>query len=373
MVKLATYQVKITSPQTGNVLFIIPLVSSFGIKFSREINAITPFALTLPYRAEYEDKLNVDMNPDTIVDIYRTDPDNVLQLEASFLTRTYNRIATENDDRIIISGLHVNDLLRRRYIDPADDSVQPNGGYATKAGESSAVLRAYIREQAADLASTDRQTIGLTVPIPSVNSVDIGGNFRYENLWQEMIKLANTAQLDIEVQHLGNRQFECIITQFGTNKSANNISPPYTIFDPDLGNLADPHYSVERKNETTFLRIQGAGARTNRTSLELPSASISDSVYNRIEETFDARGTNDDDPYTRYIDGLKELKNREKYIQFEGTPLLTTGGAIYRQNWLIGDTVTVRWGQLEKDIRIRRVDFEATENDETLKVNLNNE
>lgn len=375
MVKLPDYTVEITSPQTGEKLFVIPLVQSYGLKFSRQINHITPFALTLPYESDYEVALNVEDNPDTIIDIYRTDPDGDAQLESSFLTRDYEHIASDDDDRIVISGVHCNDLIRRRYIDPDDDSIQPNGGYATKAGIGSTVIRDYIYEQCVNpFTNTDRIILGLTVPAPTDSGLSTGGNFRYNNLWDEMVKLANQALLDIEVRHTGSRNFECVIGQFGTNRSAiSKVVGPYCIFDPNLGNLANPQYRVSRKDEITFVRVQGSGARDNRTSLPIQSPHATDSVFNRIEATYDSRNTPDTSPYTRYIDGLKYLKEKEVQRTFQGEPLLTSGGAIYRTNWFFGDTVTVRWDNVEQDIRIRKIDFEATENNETIGVKLDNE
>lgn len=372
MVKPPNYQVRVTNPQNGQVTLLLPLVESYGLKFEREINKITAFALTLPYQAQYETVFRLD----AIVDILRQAPDNTLQNESSFLTRTTERVESESDDRFIVSGYHVNQLLQRRYIDPADDSVQPNGGYATKAGLGGDVLRAYIREQAADLASSARQTLGLTVPAPTDDGVGIGGNFRFENLWDEMVKLAETADLEIEVRHTGNRQFECIIGSFGTDRSlAGMASPPFnlTVFDPERGNLANPRLLKDRRKEVTFARIQAGGARDNRISIELSSPEINASVYNRIEKTTDSRGADDTDPYTIYLNGLKYLIENRELIEFSCEPLLTTGGAVYRTNFEFGDRVTVKWGEFEQTLRVAKLEFEAVESDETLKLGLENE
>jgi hypothetical protein len=372
MVKLANYQIRVTNPQTGNVSLFLPLIEAFGLKFERKLNQITSFALTLPYEARFDTIFRLD----AIVDIFRSDPNGVMQNEGSFLTRMTDTVESDSDSRFIVSGYHANHLLKRRYIDPADDSVQPNGGYATKAGSGGAVIRAYIREQAADLASTVRQTLGLTVPVPTDNGNGIGGNFRYENLWDEMVKLAETADLEIEVRHTGNRQFQCIIGSFGTDRSiAGASSPPFnfTIFDPKLGNLGEPRLVLDRRNEVTFVRVQGGGARNNRINLELTSPEIIDSVYNRIEQTTDSRGVDDTDAYQLYLNGLKFLIDNRQFVEFESEPLLSSGGAVYRTNFEFGDRVTVKWNSFEQTLRVASLEFTLTSDDELLKLGLENE
>lgn len=372
MVKLPNYQIRVTNPQTGNVSLLLPLVESYGLKFERAINKITSFALTLPYENRFDEIFRLD----AIVDIFRSDPDGTMQNESTFLCRTTEKMESDTDSRFIASGYHANHLLRRRYIDPEDDSVQPNGGYATKAGSGGDVIRAYIREQAGDLASSARQTLNLSVPVPTDLGNGIGANFRYENLWDEMIKLAEAADLEIEIRHSGNRQFQCIIGSFGTDKSLDGISTPpfnFTVFNPVLGNLKDPRLIVDYRDQKTVVRIQAAGARTNRTSLVLTSPNVNDSVYNRIEATTDSRGVDDTDPYTRYLNGLKFLVDNREQIEFKCEPLLSTGGAIYRTNFEFGDRVTVKWDNFEQTLRVASLTFTLTAKEEFLVLGLENE
>ena len=374
MVRLPNYQVIVTNPQNGDISLILPLVESFGLKFERAINRITSFALTLPYKSEYDTIFRLD----AIVDIYRSDPDGTMQNEGSFLTRMTEKMENENDKRIIVSGYHANHLLKRRYIDPDDDSVQPNGGYATKAGNGGDVIRAYIREQAGDLSSSNRQTLGLTVPTPTDQGNGVGGNFRYENLWTEMVKLAETADIEIEVRHQGNRQWRCFIGSLGSDRSvAGNLNgaPPYSfaIFDPKLGNLAEPRLVSDRRNEISLVRVQGGGARNNRINIELQSANLNDSVYNRIEATADARAVDDTDAYTLYLNGVKFLIENREIIEFESEPILTSGGAIYRRNFEFGDRITAQWDNFSQTLRVASLEFTVTDEDEKLLLGLENE
>lgn len=378
MVKLPSYQVTVTSPQSGNIVAVIPLVESYALKYDRLRNEIGAFALTLPYTESYYSIFD-PTTPDAICDIQRSDPDGVLQTEATYLVRKVERIASGDDDRIVVSGVHANHLLKRRFIDPADDSVQPNGGYATKAGDAAEIIREYVREQAGVLASADRQTVGLTVPVPIASGVGAGGNFRFENLWDEMIKIARQANIALEVVHNGGRDFECLIGLLGgTDRTVTTQtmgSPPYDfgVFSPVLGNLEDLSYVHDRTAEITVVRIQGAGARENRTALTIVNPSLTASVYNRIEDTNDARGTDDSNPLQRYTQGLRFLRENEAMVEFSATPLFTSGGAVYRRNWQFGDILTFEWDNITTDLRVDGLSFEVSENSESLEVTLSDE
>lgn len=123
MVGLPAYQIRVTDPQTGLVTLVFPLVGAYALKYEIELNKITSFALTLPYEARFETIFRVD----AIVDILRTDPSGTFQTEATYLVRTIERSEADSDERFVVSGFHANHLLKRRYIDPADDSVQQIG------------------------------------------------------------------------------------------------------------------------------------------------------------------------------------------------------------------------------------------------------
>lgn len=366
------YQIRVTDPQTGAVTLVLPLVESYALKYELELNKITSFALTLPYEADYETIFRLD----AIVDIMRTDPSGNFQTEGSYLVRMPTRTEAENDGRYIVAGYHANHLLQRRYIDPADDSVQPNGGYATKAGAGGEIIRAYIREQAGDLASANRQTFGLVTPTQLNDGGNTGGNFRYENLWDELVKMGETAGIEIHVEHAGSRVFNCIVGTQGTDRSLDTVTDPIVslmVFDPQRGNLRNPALTIDRRNEVTFVRVRGSGARDNRISIALQSPNITDSIYNRIEATQDARGVDDTDALGIYLEGLKYLNEKRPLTEFAFEPLVNTGGAIYRTNFFFGDTVTAQWGNIAKTLRVKSLSFEVSEEDETLEIGLQNE
>lgn len=369
MAKLADYQIRITDPTTGFITRYIILTESYGLKFDRIINDIGKFVLTL----NYSDKLYNAFCLDSIVDIQRTNPNGDLVTEATYMTRNRIRMADESDERLVVSGWHINHLLKRRYIDPDDDSTQPNGGYATKAGNAGNIIRAYIREQAGDLASSDRQTIGLTVPSPTDIGSGSGGNFRFENLWSSMIPIAETSQLHIEIRHNGNRDFEVFIGKMGTDKTIDSqTTSPFNfgIFSPDFGNLSEPEYEEDRMKEITVVTVKGSGSRNSQNSLMLTSPALTDTPYNRIEKTADARNTNEGNTQLLYTTGLEALrKNRADFI-FSGVPLLTSGGAVYRTDWELGDIITIQWGSIQKDLQIRGITFEVEENNETIQTAL---
>ena len=366
------YQIRVTDPQTGLVTLVLPLVESFALKYEVALNKITSFALTVPFEARYYDIFRLD----AIVDVMRTDPSGAFQTEATFLTRMTDQLEAEGDERFVATGFHANHLLKRRFIDPADDSVQPNGGYATKAGTGGSVIRAYIREQAGDLASANRQTFGLVTPVELNDGGNTGGNFRYENLWDELVKMGDVSNIQIHIEHNGARSFTCTVGTIGTDRSLNTVTDPVVslmVFDPVRGNIQSPQLTVDRRNEVTYVRTRGSGARDNRISIPLSSPRINDSLYNRIESTSDARGVDDTDALGIYLEGLKFLNEKRPETTFEFQPLVNTGGAIYRRNFYFGDTVTAQWGEFVDTLRVNSLTFEVQDEDETLEIGLQNE
>lgn len=344
------YQLQITDPVTGDILLIFPLTVSYNMRYSLKINQVGIFALSVDDNAIFREVFYKDV----LVDVYRTDYAGVLQLEATYLVRVLDKRLVDNTRRLIIGGYCLNDLINRRLVDPADDSIAPESGYSTKAGLAGNVIRDYIREQAGELASVQRQTLRLTVPAPNDLGLGTGANLRYENLLDEMTRLAVVGRVDYQIVHQGNANLICNIGMLGhDNRIPETGIPPYTIINPDRGNVSDLSLVQDARKEKTFIYSLGEGEGVTRFLIKLPSLAINDSPYNRIEFKDDS---NDDNPYQQYLASLTALENNRELIELDFKVDPSIFGLVYRRDIAFADMLTVEWDDYTEDVKVSELD-----------------
>lgn len=367
---LPRYQVSVYDEVSGDRLGLFSLVEGYSLRYEIRLNDVGVMALTLPYTlANWQ-----LFTKDRFIDIMRERPDGSLVVEATYFARSRERFADEQRERMVVGGLHVNHLLERRFIDPEDDSVQPNGGYATKAGEAGGVIRAYIREQAGDLASSARGFPKFTVPIETDVGTGVGANLRYFNLLLEMQKLANIGGVDFEITHTGGGNLLCTVGVLGTDRTVTtNRVPPFTILTPKRGNLADPKLVIDSSDEKTFFYALGDGARADRLIVKYTTLRVGDTPYNRIEQKVDARVNNKKNAAFQMLMAAVKVANdsveeRKLKVDF----LSDAPGLRYREDWFFGDKVTVQWGDFDEDMRISVLTFTLTSTGEELEVEIKN-
>jgi len=173
----ATYQLAIWEVATNTLKEIIPLNESITLTYEVLVNDISTLALVMPDDMHDLREIFADYN---IIDVQREDPDGDLVTEESYFVVGFNRVTADDGQRVIISGLSLNTLMEGRIVDPADDSTQPNGGYATKAGDAAQVIRAYVREQLGDLSSTSRSAPRFSIPLYPDSGESVGANLRHQ-------------------------------------------------------------------------------------------------------------------------------------------------------------------------------------------------
>lgn len=349
------------------------------LKFSLTLNDVGVFAIIFR-GAEQVTAMHLLFQTDTFVEVYRDGGTEVTPTyikENTYLTRIKDRyIDNEGVDTLIVGGPDLNDFLRRRVIDPTDDSVQPNGGYATKAGAADTVLRAYIREQAADLASLGRPFPGLTVPAVLGTAPNVGKRVRYKNLLkicQEISESVEAIQTctDFQIQRTTALNFEAIIGDTGADRTfaSNRTLGKYVVFDPNRGNLQNPRFVIDERTELNFFYVMGPGQGSDRFILQVPNnARIFASPFNRIEHPLDIRNAQ--------IGSLSDLLTEARKAQYERGVLrqlssdisAKLGGAIYRVDWVLGDRITIQWESIQESVRINSLVFTVNDQGETLVV-----
>lgn len=361
---LPDYQIVTISPYTGEITRIFDSQSFYDLRFDRKLNDIGALVLTLPATDELPDLFGKDH----FIEVLRTSPlTGDLVVEDTYLTRLTHRFREGNEERFVIGGVSLNHLIARRIIDPDDDPLGA-AGYSTKTGTADEVIRAFAREQMGDLASTERQNPNFTVGLTPGTALPVGKRERYGNLLNIFQDLAVQGQTDFVITRLTGNNLRLSIQPIGTNrtKTANYPFAPFTQFDPDRGNLASPSLVLDSKKEQNFCYALGQGQGDTRIVAKVAGDGIGDSPYNRIEFTEDVRQSDRSDSLYLLTGARRALANSRIAQEFTFETIQGADGTIYRMDYDLGDTITVRWGSVSIDMRVTGVEINLDESGETI-------
>lgn len=361
---LPIYQISLINPTTGEVNAIFDGPSFYDVKYSRALNDIGAFAMTLPADPDTIALFTLD----SLIEVARTSPaTGSLQVEETYLTRLTHRFREGNEERFIVGGLSLNHLLARRLVDPDDDPTAA-GGYSTKAGPADDVLYAYAREQCGDLASAIRQYPNFSVGSVGSVGLSVGRRLRYENLLEVFQDIANQGGVDFLISRITGNTLRLTIAPIGTDKSKSRNYPfaPFVQLDPARGNLSDPSLLFDRREEQNFVYALGQGPGEQRISLKYSGLGIGDSPYNRVEFTSDVRSAERGDSTTLATGARGALFEKQAHKEFTFKPAGIDPGAIYRLDYDVGDILTAAWGNDSIDLRVRGVEITLSESGEEL-------
>lgn len=361
---LPDYQLTVRSPSDGTVRTILDGSAFDDCKYSRVLNDVGIFAMTLPSDPNWPAIFTLD----TLIDVERTSPlTGRLQIEDTFLTRLLHRFREGDEERFIVGGFSLNHLLARRLIDPDDDPAA-SGGYSTKAGPADTILAEYADEQCGSIASSARQFPNFQVGIPSGLGAAAGRRLRYENLLEVFQDVANQSSIDFIISRLTASVLRLTVAPIGTDKTRARNYPltPFVELNPIRGNLSDPSLLLDRKDEQNYVYALAQGPGENRIVFQSQGLGVSDSPYNRIEFTTDIRTAERGDSLTIATQARSALYEKQAKREFTFKPNGTEPGNIYRLDWDIGDTVTCAWDDTVLDLRIREVEISLNSSGETI-------
>lgn len=361
---LPTYQLTVRSPVDGSVRIVLDGTSFEDVKYSRALNDVGIFAMTLPSDVRWTGIFTLD----ALIDVERANPlTGFLQVEETYLTRLTNRYREGNQERFVVGGLSLNHLLARRIVDPADDPLAA-GGYSTKAGPADDVLTDYVDEQCGTYASVIRQFPNFSVAASTSVGSAAGRRLRYENLLEVCQDVANQSNIDFQVYRLTSNTLRFVALPIGTDRtrSRNYPSAPFVELNPVRGNLSDPSLLFDRKKEQNYVYALGQGPGENRILSKMPGEGINDSPYNRIEFTTDVRTAERGDSQTITTGARAALYDKQAQKEFTFKPTGTESGAIYRLDFDLGDSVTGVWDDDVIDLRVREVEITLDSSGETI-------
>lgn len=363
---LADYQLTVVDPSTGGVKIVLDGMAFDAMKYSRQLNDVGLFAMTLPNRDDWPTIFSLD----SFIQVQRTSPiTGALQTEETYLTRLTHHYREGNEEKFIIGGLSLNHLLARRLIDPADDPLSA-AGYSTKAGTADDILVAYANEQCGSVASAVRQFPNFSVAPSGSVGTPAGRRLRYENLLDVFQDVANQSNVDFITTRLNGNTLRLTVAPIGTDKTRTRNYPfaPFVELNPQRGNLSDPSLLFDRKQEQNFVYALAAGPGDRRIVTRVAGDGTGDSPYNRIEFTTDVRNAERGDNTTVRTSAFAALFDKAAKKEFTFRPTGTEPGATYRVDYDIGDVVTCTFGDESFDLRIRGVEINLTFNSEDIAV-----
>lgn len=363
---LSDYQLNVINCTTGAMTHIFDGQSFYDLRYDRKLDDVGALVLTLPYESGLE-----DMFPkDTFLEVMRTSPvTGDLIVEDTYLTRLVHHFREENDERLVIGGLSLNHLIARRVIDPTDDPLAA-GGYSTKANTADEVMRAFAREQMADLASTARRFPNLSVGLTPGTAQPIGKRARYDNLLEVFQALALQGGTDFVITRYNANMLRLSIQPIGVDRTVTTNYPfgEFTQFDPSRGNLSSPSLLIDSKQEKNFCYALGQGQGDTRIVAGVAGDNISESPYNRIEFTADVRQSDRSDSVYLLTGARAALADNQVKQEFTFGTLPTAAGAVYRKDYDLGDKITAAWNDVSIDLRV--TDIEITLDSSTEDINV---
>lgn len=344
---------------SGQAAAVLDTTVLTGLHYERALNSVGTFQVTL--RADHPAApLFVK---DRLVEITRYPSIGAdVQHEGTYLVRYRRRY--EDDDGmtwLIASGVSLEYLLLARHIDPRNDPLVA-GGYSTKAGPADDVICELVAQQAGAGAGVYQRVPDLTVAASGHVGNQVAGRWQWENLLDELQKLARTGGVDFFIRRGTGLALEFICEVIGDDLRRNYAGEQAVIFTPAFGNMRAPDLAEDWKDEKTYVYLLGQGSETERDVYEQLSGHLFDTPYSYAAQVGDARQVKDGDA-TQYItQALEELAKGAAKTSF--TFEVVQAERQYRRLWDLGDRVTAAWLDYEADLRITGIEVEVSESDE---------
>lgn len=354
----------------GNLTAIIDEPKTFRIE--HYVNGYSNCTLPVDELSPWVAKFNLD----TIIEIWRR-IGTTSYIEYTGLHRTPQRVFSEGRHRIFTSfSRGLLDLVNRRCI-----LYKATTAYTLKGGSGEHVIKEYVNENLAVGANNILEyvpgtaiNIGRVVNGTMPNFIvaldqDRGWYYAGQNSWSNVLatiqEIANITSVDFDVRLTSYKPleftFECYYPQLGSDKRAT------LKFSPELGNMAEPSYTLSRTEESNVVAVLGQGEGVYRKVVPQNTGAILDSPWNRCESTTDARGK---DTMASYISsGQVALKERAAIENFE-YKILQTSTAQYGIHYKLGDIVTGEYGVISRVKKIVGVAIDCADGVETIEITL---
>lgn len=280
--------------------------------------------------------------------------------------RTPQRQFTEGQAYIFTSySRGLLDLVRRRSI-----LYKATTAHTLKGAAAETVIKEFVYENVgADANDATRLvngvTTGFTVDVNAALGPTWSGQRSYKNVLEVIQEIANDSHIYFDViaddTDLDAFTFKTYYPVRGTDRRDT------VIFSLDFGNMIIPSYTYSRTEEANVVAVLGPEQGTARRTLVVESLAVGDSIWNRIEATYDARQQQTLAALTSA--GNEELEKLKAEEVFAFT-ILQTDSLKYGRDYFLGDLVTAKFEEIERTMIINEVelDLDSETGEENIKV-----
>lgn len=284
----------------------------------------------------------------------------------------YKRKTTRTQSGIIVAGMGLNHLLKRRVI-----AYYTGSSFAKKTAALDDIMKALVKENctsdAVDFedevtAVPERdysQVLDFTVQPETTLAPSDTVAFAWDNLYETLVKLAENAtqqgaRLFFEVVRIGDTafQFQTFADAYGIDRRGQQT------FSAAFGNLTDTELTLDRSAEINYLYVAGKGREEFRKIAQVQNVTnVQHSPLNRIEGVYNA--TNTDDNALESV-GYQALERNKPLRLFKGQ-LQDAEGSRYGLDWDLGDLLDAQDGDEEFEIMVTGVEFDFSGNSTSIK------
>ena len=354
----------------GELLKVYSSQEWVSLKYDRVVNEIGAFACVFAGQevAWLTENLMLPTALDYFVEIWRKNSlTGVREIEDTYFLRMVNPFEDESGSWFVIGGLSLNHLLLRRVIDPNDDS-RAVGGFITEAGVSSTLIHDLVKEHLGDNASAPRAVPNFTQESDGTG-LDAGGRWRYDSLLEVLQDLAVKGQVQFRITRTDGNNLLFSVGSLSTDRTttANYPGGDYLSLNREVGNLVDPSLVLDYQEQLNYIYARGEGNVDNETILALQGDGVTHSPYNRIEFSKGIGRENGDNALSLLTSAVAELQDNQPLIELT-FPVNEVAGFRYKQNWNLGDLVTVSWASHEDDLRISAIEVDVQDDEDTINI-----
>jgi hypothetical protein len=299
---------------------------------------------------------------DSIVEVWRRPFGKEWYMEYGGFHRTPQIELSEGGHYIFTSyGVSSMDLIKRRrllYPSTLAQSIKGNPGET--------VIKEFVNENAGPGANNPlRKNNGVTRGLSIEADLGRGLTWFGQRSWQPLLDIVNEVGLasgvDFTVVRTGPGTFEfrCYYPQMGTDRRTT------AIFSPQHANMLAPSYTISRTEEATVCVVLGQEEGTARRTVTRRSVNESDSPWNMIEMTRDARN---EATYLGMVqDGDEALAEVVANPEFKFR-VLQTEGLRYGVDYFLGDMITAKLYNITEPKKIVEIAISVSEGKEDIDV-----
>ena len=361
MVQQARYKIRLYRP--GDGLLVAEFDNWRTLNVTNTVNSVGHHTISLEGVTGARPDPRFDLfTLDSIVEVWRKPYGKAWYMEYGGFHRTPQTELTEGQHYIFTSyGVSYMDLIkRRRLLYPTTLAQSIKGDL----GET--VIKEFVNENAGPGANNPlRKNNGVTLGLTLEADLARGATWFGQRSWQPLLDIINEVGLatgvDFNVVRTGPGTFEfrCYYPQMGTDRRLT------AIFSPLHANMLSPSYTVSRTEESTVCVVLGQEEGTARRTVTRRSTSESDSPWNMIEMTRDARN---ESTYLGMVeDGDEALEETAANPEFKFA-VLQTEALRYGVDYFLGDMITAKLYNITEPKKIVEASISVGEGKENIDI-----